>query len=360
MQEFLSLVPKHKGTEKLRAHVKRQISQLRNELERKKKAAKSRRAPSYAPEKVGAAQVVILGPTNVGRSSLLQSVTNAKPKVASYPFSTRLPFPGMLSYQDIQFQLVEAPPIVKGASEGTADGFKILSLARNADALMIMVDLSTDPVEQYLMVAEELERSRILTTEPPGSVEIQRRGYGSDVQFIWEGELDGSTTEDVVRLLKEYKIRSALVRIRGKVTLDLVEDAIFENAVYRPTLILANKADLQTGDGLGMLVEMADPLEVISISTRESSNLAELLGSRLFNLLGIVRAYTKEPRKDPSPIPIVAGRGLTVGELAKTIHTDFYRKFRYAKIWGSSANFPGERVGIDKELLDGDVVEFHV
>ncbi len=361
MQEFLSLVPKHKGTDKMVAHVRRQISQLREEIERKKRAAKRRRAPSYFIEKAGAAQVVILGPTNVGRSSLLRAVTNATPDVAPYPFSTRTPVPGMLSYEDIQFQLVEAPPIVEGASEGRADGFQILSQARNADGIIIMVDLTDDPIGQYRMVAEELEKSRILTVEPEGEVEIQRRGRGSDIQFIWEGELEGCTAEEVVRLLREYKIRSALVRVRGKVTLDVVEDALFGNAVYRPTLIAANKADVEGSNAaLGPLREMAKPLEVVPISAPSTPNLAEMIGAKLFSLLGITRIYTKEPRKEPSRTPIVAQRGLTVGELAKMIHSDFYKRFRYARLWGPGAKFPGERVGLERLLTDGSTVEIHV
>jgi ribosome-interacting GTPase 1 len=361
MQEFLSLVPKHKGTEKMCAHVRRQISQLKEEIERKKKEAKRRRAPSWFIEKAGAAQVVVLGPTNVGRSSLLRAVTNATPTIASYPFSTREPIPGMLPYEDIQFQLVEAPPIVDGASEGRASGFRILSLARNADGLIVMVDLTEDPVGQYLMVAEELERSRILTVEPEGEVEIRRRGHGSSIQFIWEGELDGFTPDEVTKLLREYKIRSALVRVRGRVTLDLVEDAIFENAVYRPTLVVANKADVEGSRGaLEGLVEAVKPLDVIPVSTLETPNLAELLGVKLLNILGITRIYTKEPGKQHSSIPIVSRRGVTVGELAKTIHSDFYKRFKYAKLWGPSAKFPGERVGLDQALEDGDIVEIHV
>jgi len=225
MREFLSLVPKHKGTEKMCSHVKRQISQLSEEIERKRRAAKRGRAPSYFPEKAGAAQVVILGPTNVGRSSLLRAVTNATPTVAPYPFATRKPIPGMLPYLDIQFQLVEAPPLVEGAAEGRGDGFQILSLARNADGVILMVDLAEDPTGRYLMVAGELEKSRVLTSEPEGEVEIERRGHGSEIQFIWEGKLEGCSVEEVVKLLRGYKIRSALVRVRGRVTLDLVEDA---------------------------------------------------------------------------------------------------------------------------------------
>jgi ribosome-interacting GTPase 1 len=359
MQEFLSLVPKHKGTDKMCAHVKRQISQLRQEVEHRKRVAKRGRAPSYFPEKAGAAQIAVLGPPNVGRSSLLRAVTNAAPLVASYPFSTRSPVPGMLPYQDIQFQLVEAPPLVKGASDGRADGFQILSLARNADGIIIMVDLSRDPTGQFLMVSDELENSRILTLEPMGEVEIQRRGHGSNIQFIWDGELEDCSADQVVQLLREYKIRSALVRIRGRVKIDAVEDALFGNAVYRPTLVVANKVDMGHA-ALEGLAEASKPLEVFPLSALETPKLAYALGDKLFNLLGITRVYTKEPGREPSPIPIVARRGLTVADLAKEIHSDFYKRFKYAKIWGPSANFPGERVGSDRKLEDGDVIELHV
>jgi ribosome-interacting GTPase 1 len=360
MGEFLSLVPKHKGTDKMCAHVKRQMSQLREEIEKRKKAAKRRIAPSYFIEKAGAAQVVVLGPTNAGRSSLLRAVTNSTVEVASWPFATRVPTPGMLPYEDIQFQLVEAPPIVDGSSEGRADGFQVLSLARNADGLIILVDLTDDPAGDYLMVAEELEKSRILTVEPEGEVEITRRGHGSDIQFIWNGELEGCTPDDVAGLLREYKIRSALVRVKGRVSLDVVEDAVFGNAVYRPTLVVANKADLQTGENVVEGVrEAVKPLEVLAISAEQTPNLTETLGSKLFDLLRIVRVYTKEPGREPSKDPIVAREGLTVGELAKMIHSDFYERFRYARLWGSS-KFEGERVGLDRELSDRDVVQLHL
>ncbi|TEU11433.1 GTP-binding protein, partial [Candidatus Bathyarchaeota archaeon] len=130
MGEFISLVPKHKGTERMCRQVKQQMARLRQEIEDKKKAAKRRSAPSYFIEKAGAAQLAVVGLTNAGRSSLLRAVTNSQVEVASWPFATRKPTPGMLPYKDIQFQLVEAPPIVEGSSEGRSDGFQVLSLAR--------------------------------------------------------------------------------------------------------------------------------------------------------------------------------------------------------------------------------------
>ena len=360
MGEFLSLVPKHKGTDRLCAQVRRQMSQLRQEIEDRRRVAKRSTGLAYFVEKAGAAQVALIGPTNAGRSSVLKAVTNASVEVASWPFTTRVPTPGMLPYQDIQFQLVEAPPIVEGSSEGRADGFQVLSLARNADGLIIVVDLTDDPGGNLLMVRGELENSRVLTAEPDGEVEVTRRGYGSEIQFIWEGELEGCTPEEVVGLLREYKVRSALIRIRGRVTLDAVEDAMFGNAVYRPTLVVANKADLVEDEGaIESVREAARPLEVLAVSAEKTMGLSELLGSKLFDLLGVVRVYTKQPGQEPSREPIVARRGLTVGDLAKMIHSDFYERFRYARLWGPSAKFDSERVGLDRELSDGDVVQLH-
>jgi ribosome-interacting GTPase 1 len=340
MGEFLSLVPKHKGTEKMCSQVKRQMAQIRDELEEKKKAAKRRGGPSYFVEKAGAAQIAVVGPTNAGRSSLLRAVTNSSVEPAPWPFSTRVPTPGMLPYKDIQFQLVEAPPIVEGSSEGKSDGFQVLSAARNSDGIIILVDLTDDPGGNLLTVIRELENSRVLTVKPQGEVEVTRRGHGSDIQFIWEGELDGCTTDDIAALLREYKIRSALVRVRGRVTLDTVEDAMFGNAVYRPTLVIANKADLSSDPAVVESVRAsAAPLEVMVISAENPGRLQENLGAKLFDLLGIVRVYTKQPGKQAAVEPIVGRRGMTVGDLAKTIHSDFYERFKYARVTGPSAKF---------------------
>jgi len=360
MGEFVSLVPKHKGTEKLLRHVKRQMAQLRDDIEKKQQQAKRGGGPSYYVQKQGAAQVAVVGPPNAGRSSLLRAVTNSTVDVTSWPWGTTWPTPGMLPFEDIQFQLVEVPPIVEGSSEGRAEGFMNLASARNADAMIIVVDLQDDPVGNYRMVAGELENARILTAPPPGDVEIVKRGHGRDIQFVWEGELDGCTTEEVIALLNEYKIRSALVYVRGRVTLDVVEDALFGNAVYRPTLVLANKADLgYDEETVDRLREAAAPLQVGVCSFEKTPDLQRVLGEKLFELLGIVRVYTKEPGKEAAVEPIVCSEGVTIGDLAKMIHNDFYERFKYARIWGAAAKFDNEKVGLDRELLDGTVVQLY-
>ena len=359
MGEFLSLVPKHKGTERMCSQVKKQMATLREEIEKKKRQQKVGGGPSYFVPKAGAAQIAVIGPTNVGRSSLLRAITNAHVEVTPYPYSTRTPVPGMLSYQDIQFQLVEVPAIVEGSSEGRADGFMNLSMVRNADGIIIVVDVRDDPAGNFLMIAQELANSRILIAKPEGEVEVEKRG-GTQIQFLWEGELLGCSTEEVIALLTGYKIRSALVRVRGKVSLETVEDAIFGNAVYRPTIVFANKSDLKPDPrALKQLRTAAEPLEVVVASAEHTPNLVAPLGEKLFKLLDVTRIYTKEPGKDPAKIPMVFRGSVTVGELARMIHNDFYQNFKYARVWGPAAKFPNEKVGLERKLTDGTIVQLY-
>ena len=359
MGEFLSLVPKHKGTERMCSQVKKQMAALREEIEKKKRQQKASSVPSYFVPKAGAAQIAIVGPTNVGRSSLLRAVTNAHVEITPYPYGTKTPVPGMLPYHDIQFQLVEVPAIVEGSSEGRADGFMKLSMARNADGIIIVVDVRDDPAGNFLMIAQELANSRVLITEPLGEVEIEKRG-GTQIQFLLEGEISGCSTEEVIALLAGYKIRSALVKVRGRVTLETVEDAIFGNAVYRPTIVFANKSDLRPDPrALEQLKMAADPIDVVVASAEHTPNFVATLGEKLFKLLDVKRIYTKEPGKEPAKIPSVFRGSVTVGELARMIHNDFYQNFKYARLWGPAAKFPNEKVGIERKLADGTIVQLH-
>lgn len=359
MQEFLALVPRHKGTEKLQSQVRRRISQLKEEIEKAESRRKGTKRASLM-EKAGAAQVIILGPTKVGKSMLLNTVTNAKPPIGEAPFMTRKPIPGMLRYEDIQMQVVETPAVQPGLSEGKAEGTKTLNLVRNSDGIILMVDLSQDTVNQYQLLATELEKAQILTARPEGEVEITKRYTGSNIQFVWEGELQDCNMTEVSQVLREYKITSALLRIRGKVTLDMIENSIFGNPTYKPTLLLANKTDLPNAyQNLETLRENVPDLEILPISCLKPKGLQDLLGKKLFQLLGIVRIYTKETGSEPTSAPFITKQGATIQSVAKMIHSDFIKNFKYARIWGPSAKFPGERVGLSHHLQDRDIVKIH-
>ena len=362
MREFLSLVPKHKGTAKLCAQVKRQMAILRREIEEKKRRRTGRGGPKFFIEKEGAAQIVILGPTKVGRSSLLASLTNAKVEVSNYPFTTTEPIPGMMPYLDIQFQIVEAPALVRGAADGEGWGLQTLALARNADGLLLMVDLSNRPAEQLRLIMDELEKARIVTQKPKAQITIERKHMGFGLRIVIMGKLIDCTSKDIEELLKAYRIRDAIVKIQGEAALDDIEDAIFESTVYRPAIILANKADLVNNvqrviDELRRMVE--DRLKIIPISCKTKLNL-DKLGKEIFSMLDIIRVYTKEPdEKKPSPKPFILKRESTVMDLAKQIHSDFVERFLFARVWSDRLSFSPQKVGLNFKLEDGDIVEIH-
>jgi len=176
LQEFLSLVPKHKGTAKLCVQVKKQMATLRREIEEKKHRRAGKGGPKFFIEKEGAAQVALIGLTNAGKSSLLAATTNAKVKVSPNAYTTKEPVPGMLAYEDIQFQIVEAPALMKGSVNGRAWGPQTLTLARNADCLILMVDLTHDSGGQLSLILNEMEKARILVSKPKARVEVPHYG----------------------------------------------------------------------------------------------------------------------------------------------------------------------------------------
>ncbi len=362
MREFISLVPKHKGTNKLLGNVRRRIAELEREEEKAKARRRGGRGRSFSIPKEGAGQIIILGSTKSGKSSLLASVTNAKPEVNPRPYATQRPVPGMLPYQDVQFQLVEAPALVAGAAEGRMDGPQILGLARNADGLILIVDLSANPVRQFKMLRAELDKSGTTVEKPKGQVQVNRRSFGSGIQIVGGGLLVDCTAEDVRRLLAGYRINSALLRIQGRVRLDDVEDALFTSNIYKPTILVANKVDThQAEKNLDKLSEAVKEsgIPLLAISCKNNQGLEEL-GRHLFQMLGIIRIYTKEPAdKEPSKKPIVVEEGTRVIDIAKELHSELYRRFKYARIWGPSAKYPGAKVGSGHVLKDGDTVEIH-
>jgi ribosome-interacting GTPase 1 len=363
MQEFLSLVPQHKGTMKLRGQVKKKMAVLRKEIEEhKQKQRAARGGPKFFIEKEGAAQVALLGATNVGKSCLLSAVTNANILVSPAPYATREPVPAVMNFEDVQFQLVEAPAVMSGSADGRAWGLQTLALARNADGLILMVDLSRDAVSQLRLVLSELEKARVLVSKPRGKVEIDRRYMGAGLRVILVGRLLDCSMRDVEALLRSYRIGDAVVKISGEVMLDDVEDAIFENTTYRPAVVVANKLDVAGADACLERLErfLAGRVPVVAVSCEKKLGL-ERLGSVLFATLGVIRIYTKQPgAREPSQRPFTLRRGATLADLARSIHTDFERDFAYARVWADRLVFSPQKVGVGFALEDGDVVEIHV
>jgi len=354
LQEFLSSIPEHKGNEKMRGHLRRRLAQLKDELEeQRKRKAGGGGGGGFSFKKEGAAQVVILGMTGSGKSALLMKTTNAKTEVADHPFTTKEPVPGMMPFEDIQFQLIDTPAIFKDVRDG-AWGSQLLSLARNADGLLILLD-AADSVNQFRTIVNELISAGITIDKRVRKIEIEKT-TGGGIQIACTGRIM-CRVEEIGRALKEFGVRNAVVRIWGDVTLEEVEDALDQTRTYKPALIVINKVDLfpQALDGF----RTACKREAIGVSTATGEGLSSL-GETLFRALGIIRVYTRGAGGETAKKAIIMKVGARVEDVAKIVHSQLYRNFKYARVWGSSVKYNGERVGAEHELVDRDVVEIRI
>jgi hypothetical protein len=300
LEDMLTLLPKHKGTDKLRADLRRRVSKVKAASQAKKGASK--RESAFQIDKEGAGQVVVVGPANVGKSALVARLTNANPEVADFPLTTWKPTPGMMPVENIQVQLVDTPPLNRDYVEP-----ELLDLIRRSDLILLVVDLQTDPVQQLEETVHLLEENRIVPSH-------QRDKYEEE------------------RLLK-----------------------------FIPFLVLANKNDDEsTDENLQIFRELTDnDWPMISVSTITGRNL-EMLKNTLVDKLQIIRVYSKAPGKEPDlTAPFVLKRGSTVEDFAGKVHKDFVDKLKIAKVWGDVV-FDGQMVQRDYILRDGDVVELHI
>jgi len=363
LQEFLSVAPKHKGAENLLLWATRRLAELKEELEKERRKKQGGHGPRIFVEKEGAAQLVVIGPPNAGKSLLVQKLTGARTKVADYPFTTTLPVPGMLKYEDIYFQLIDTPPLTEEAPQFVS---RVAGLARNADGILLVVDLAAgDPIGQYEKMRDILAQHGVLIEKPRGTVKIEKGGSGGiDVVMVNGGKIVDGTIRDVEKILASYRIYRARVIISGEVSLEDIELAIFRPLTYKPTIVLANKIDVPGAKErykklYNYLAERRDKsVWLLPVSAKYGVNLNKL-GELIFKRLNIIRVYTKQPNGEPSKTPLVLPKGSTVIDVARKIHSDLAEYFMYAKVWGPSAKYPGERVGPDHVLEDGDIVEIH-
>jgi ribosome-interacting GTPase 1 len=235
-------------------------------------------------------------------------------------------------------------------------------MARNADGLAIMVDLSHKPVDDLALVLDELEKARVLVSIPKARVEIERKYMGAGLRIVVFGRLVDCTFKDVEELLRTYHVNDAFVRISGDATLQEVEEAVFENTVYKPAIVLANKIDIKGAEKnlrlLKTFVNGKVPVLAVSCYTRAGLH---NLGETLFKTLNLIRVYTKEPgEREFSKKPFILKKDSSVYDLAKGIHSDFKENFGYARVWSKRLSFSPQKVGAAFILKDGDSVEIHL
>jgi ribosome-interacting GTPase 1 len=302
-EELLSMMPKHKGTDKLQADMKAKISKLKKQISGGEKSHGARTVAAHDHiEKEGAGQAILIGPPNCGKSSLLETLTHAKPLVADYPFATREPMAGMMTFETVQIQLIDTPPVAAESYENYLSG-----LIRNADIVVLVADLeSTTMLDDLKFVLEKLDERRII--------------------------------------------------LKPQVT-ERPEDPRY---AYKKTIICAHKEyEDEDGSKRARLREMFPDFALVATSIIDDDSM-EAFKKTVYDALGVIRVYTKPVGheadfKDPIILPI----GGNVEDAAMTLHKDFAQKLRFAKIWGEG-KFEGQRVQKDFVLTDGDILEFHV
>jgi ribosome-interacting GTPase 1 len=353
-EELIRAAPKHKGTERFLRTLRQRLAKLRRELEeRREKRIGKGRGPSFSVKKEGAAQVALVGLPNSGKSWLLRKLTNASPEVADYPFTTRQPVPGMMQFEDVQVQLVEVPAVVEGSSLGRGLGAQPLSAARNADAIALVIDASSDPAKQVRILVEELGAAGIRLNRRPPRLTVQRRSSGG-IEITGAEMVEGGVAE-IKRILQERRIHNALVVVEEPVGGEEIEEALDESVVYRRAFIMLNKLDVPGAED--RLEELER--EFGSLFKMIPANVAEAdLKKLIYGCLDLIRVYTKRPDEEPAKRPLVLPRGSTVLQVARAVHKDFERDLKFARVWGST-RFPGQQVSRDYVLQDGDVVELH-
>jgi ribosome-interacting GTPase 1 len=301
LHEMMALLPKHKGTDKLQADLKHRIAKHEEDAEHGKRGGAHRFDPGHV-RREGAGQWVLIGPPNAGKSALLRALTGAHPEVAAYPFTTHVPQPGMMPYEDLQVQLVDTPAVTAQHAESY-----MTNLLHAADGIVLVVDVTADDVEpSAAAIRALLDRAR-----------------------VWP---------------------------RGRA---LPADAPSFLAVH-PVLVVGNKRDLDPDGTFASLAREAlgADLPFFAVSAEHGEGLEDLRRT-LFAELGVIRIYAKEPGHKPdTERPFVLKRGARVHDLARQVHKDIAERLKYARIWGS-AKFDGQQVDREHVLNDRDVVELH-
>ncbi|PSQ44413.1 GTP-binding protein [Halobacteriales archaeon SW_5_68_122] len=355
LEQEIAETPYNKSTEKHIGRLKAKLSEKKEELERRQSSGSG--GGGYAVEKHGDATVALVGFPSVGKSTLLNALTNAESEVGSYEFTTLDVNPGMLEHNGANIQLLDVPGLIEGAAENRGGGRAVLSVVRTADLVLFV--LSAFEIDQYERLDEELYKNKVRLDTEPVQVNVRKKHKGGiNLTTSDRVSLDDET---IMEVLRQYDYINADVTIRKDLTIDQLVDALQDNREYLPSAVAVNKVDLIEPDYLetveGNLREHdIDPEEAVFISAEAERGLGSLKET-IWDELGLMRVYMDKPgRGVDREEPLVLTEGATVEDALEKLGGSFDQRFRFARVTGPSAKHDEQQVGRDHELEDEDVL----
>ena len=353
LEEQISKTKYNKKTQHAIGLYKAQLAKLK---EKQRARSKGKKGEGYAVRKTGDGTVVLLGFPSVGKSTLLNALTNADSPVGTYAFTTLTVIPGILNYKYAKIQVLDVPGVVRGAAPGTGRGKEVLAVIRNADLILFLIDVFHP--EHFDVLKKEVYDADVRINQKFPDVKIIKtaRGginIGTTVRLTKIGK---KTAEDI---LKEFKINNANVVIREDINADQMIDVIEGNKAYLPAIVVLNKIDMVGKEELNNIKNKIKPDLCVSA---EKNIGVEDLKELIYKKLKIIRIYLKEfNKKADMEEPLIMWQGCTLKDLCLKLHKDFVDKFKFAKVWGHSSKFPGQKiVKLDHVLQDKDIVELRM
>ena len=365
LEEFISLVPKHKSTEKTVALNRSRLSKLKRELEQQTQRIKSiKKVTSPFSIKKEGIQVILISDYHTpgsGKTSFLNLLTGAaEKKIGKF---TALPEIGIYKNQGITFQIVDMPSIMEGASKGVGNGKEILSQIRSSDLICICVDLTRNIESQMQLILTELSLADVKINSTPPPLTIEKTG-SNKIQVLYLTKDDENTeefTEKIQEIVQENGIRNGIVKIYGRITLDQVVDSLSTSIVYKKAIILGTKGDLPHTEAAFEELKKKNsqifPL-IIGISVPKR-NFPENFGEIILRYLNKIKLFSMDIHGNVAEKPLILEEHSTVKDVALRIHKSFYELFDYAVVIREGSRQKRKRVGLSYELIDNDIIEIH-
>jgi len=350
IEEEMKRTQIHKHTEHHVGLLKAKLAKLKAEQDRAQSSKQG--GVGFELRKGGDCTVVLIGLPSVGKSTILNHLTNAKSRVAAYAFTTLTVVPGLLEYQGANIQILDLPGIISGAATGTGRGRRVLSVAKNADLIMLVLDVF-QPDQIGTLVKELYEIGIRLNARPP-NVTITRASEGG-LGITAACKLTHLTEATIRAILNVYKINHGTVIVREDITDDQLIDVIAGNRRYIPSIAVLNKIDLVNPKYVAEVKTRVGG-HIIPISADQSVNL-EALKKAIYDSLRLIKVFLKPRNGSPDfEEPLIVTAGSTISDVCQKIHKKFAGQARYALVSGNSVRFSSQRVGMDHIVQDRDIV----